>query len=77
VKLRDTSVGIATGCRAAVRFLAVARVFSSPTLGPTQPPDQWVPVAISPGIKQPGREATAHLSQVPRSRMWELCLHSP
>jgi hypothetical protein len=27
-----------------------------PALGPTQPPIQWVPVAISPGVKRPGRE---------------------
>jgi hypothetical protein len=26
-------------------------------LGPTQPPIQWVPWAISPGVKRPGREA--------------------
>jgi hypothetical protein len=27
------------------------------TLGPTQPPIQWVFGTISPGIKQPGHEA--------------------
>jgi hypothetical protein len=26
-------------------------------LGPTQPPIQWVPGALSLGIKRPGREA--------------------
>jgi hypothetical protein len=26
-------------------------------LGPTQPPIQWMPGALSPGIKRPGREA--------------------
>jgi hypothetical protein len=25
-----------------------------PALGPTQPPIQWVPMAISPGVKRPG-----------------------
>jgi hypothetical protein len=29
-------------------------------LEPTQPPSQWVPVTLSPGVKQPGREADAH-----------------
>jgi hypothetical protein len=28
-----------------------------PALGPTQPPIQWVPEALSLGVKQPGREA--------------------
>jgi hypothetical protein len=36
--------------------------FSSPpraewTRGPAQPPVQWVPKAISPGVKRPGSEA--------------------
>jgi hypothetical protein len=30
---------------------------SRPDLGPTQLPIQWVPGALSPGLKQPGREA--------------------
>jgi hypothetical protein len=30
---------------------------SRPALGPTQHPIQWVPEALSPGIKRPGREA--------------------
>jgi hypothetical protein len=30
---------------------------SRPTLGPTQPPVQWVPAARSPEIKRQGREA--------------------
>jgi hypothetical protein len=30
---------------------------SSPALGPTQPPIQWVPGALSLGVKWPGREA--------------------
>jgi hypothetical protein len=29
---------------------------SRPDLGPTQPPIQWVPGALSPGVKRPGRE---------------------
>jgi hypothetical protein len=30
---------------------------SRPALGPTQPPIQLVLVALSPGVKRPGREA--------------------
>jgi hypothetical protein len=30
---------------------------SRPALGPNQPPIQWVPVAASPGVKWPQREA--------------------
>jgi hypothetical protein len=28
-----------------------------PALGPTRPPIQWVPRALSPGVKRPGHEA--------------------
>jgi hypothetical protein len=30
---------------------------SRPVLGPSQPPIQWVPGALSAGVKRPGREA--------------------
>jgi hypothetical protein len=47
-----------------------------PTVGPTQPPVQWVPGGSLPGC---GRDVklTSHLHIVPRSRMVELYLHSP
>jgi hypothetical protein len=40
-------------------------------LGPTQPPIQWVPEALSLGIKRPGR-STAEVKECV-----ELYLHSP
>jgi hypothetical protein len=46
-----------------VRFPAGQRIFpvafsSRPALGPTQPPVQWVPGVLSPGVKaRPGRDA--------------------
>jgi hypothetical protein len=30
---------------------------SRPALGFSQPPIQWVPRGLSPGVRQPGREA--------------------
>jgi hypothetical protein len=32
-------------------------IVSRPALGPTHPPSQWVPGALSLGVKRPGREA--------------------
>jgi hypothetical protein len=60
-------VGIATGYGQDDRAVGVpspGRVknflfstLSRPALGSTQPPNQWVPGALPPGIKLPGREA--------------------
>jgi hypothetical protein len=36
-----------------------------PTLGPNQPPIQWVPGALSPGVKRPRRE----IDHSPQSRV--------
>jgi hypothetical protein len=62
--INNNSVGIATDyvldgrssnpSRGKVLLLSTA---SRPTLGPTQPPFQWVSEAISPGVKRPGSEA--------------------
>jgi hypothetical protein len=60
----DSSVGIATGYGLDGRCSIAGRgrfyslfIISRPALGPTQPPIQWAPGAISPGVKQGGREA--------------------
>jgi hypothetical protein len=64
---RDGSVGIATGYGLddrGGRSSSPGRVknflfstSSRPALGSTQPPIQWVPGALSPKVKRPGREA--------------------
>jgi hypothetical protein len=41
---------------------------SRPAVGPTQPPNQWVPGALSLGVKRPGREADHLPPLVPRSK---------
>jgi hypothetical protein len=51
---------------------------SRTALGPTQPPSQWVPGALSLGIKRPGREADhSHLSSAEVKECVKLYLHSP
>jgi hypothetical protein len=48
-----------------------------PALGPTQPPVQWVPRALSLGIKRTGREADHSLpSNAEVKECVELYLHS-
>jgi hypothetical protein len=62
---RDSAVGIATGYgldEQGVWSSSGGKNFhfsisSRPALGPTQPPIQWVPGALSSGVKGPGREA--------------------
>jgi hypothetical protein len=67
IESRDSSVGIAVGCGlddwgSGVRFPAGVGNFSlhhrvQNGSGPTQPPIQGVPGALSLGVKRPGREA--------------------
>jgi hypothetical protein len=62
---RDSVVGIATGYglgdrEVGVRVPVGSRIFSKssrPALRSTQPHIQWVPGALSAGLKRPGREA--------------------
>jgi hypothetical protein len=65
---RGSVVGIATGYGLDDRGIGVKStgkkvknfLFSTsfrPALGPTQPPIQWVPRALSPGIKRQGHES--------------------
>jgi hypothetical protein len=51
---------------------------SRPALGSTQPPIRWVPRALSPGVKRPGREAD-HLPPVSAEvkKMWIYASSSP
>jgi hypothetical protein len=51
---------------------------SRTTLGPTQPPIQWVPGTLSLGIKQPEREADHSPPSITEVKECvELYLHSP
>jgi hypothetical protein len=59
---RDSSVRIATGYGqdrgVGVRVPVGSGIFfSSRRPGPTEPLIKWVPAALSPGVKRPGREA--------------------
>jgi hypothetical protein len=83
----DSSVGIALGYGLDVRgfdsrrglgiFLFTTAV-SGTALGPTQPPIQCVPGALSLGVKRPGREADHSPPTSAEVKEWvELYLHSP
>jgi hypothetical protein len=87
-KSRDNSVGIVLdygledrGSR--VRFPEGLGIFlfttaSRTALGPTQPPIQWVPGALSLVLKRPGREADhSPPSSAEVKECVELYLHAP
>jgi hypothetical protein len=62
ITFRMGQLSQATDWKARIQFQAEARdlsLFHSVPIrsGPTQPPIQWVPGAISPEEKRPGREA--------------------
>jgi hypothetical protein len=51
---------------------------SRPALGPTQPPIQWVPGVLSPGVKRGrGVRLTTHTHLVPRLSMSRSYTSSP
>jgi hypothetical protein len=52
-------------------------IFLSMPRGPTQPPIQWVPGALSLGVKRPGHETDhSHPSSAKVKELVVLCLHS-
>jgi hypothetical protein len=58
IRSRDSPVGIAMVYGLDDQGSISGRgTASGQALGPTQPPIQWVPRALSPGTKRPGREA--------------------
>jgi hypothetical protein len=69
------------GKRDRVRSSAEGRYFfftaSRSDLGPTQPPIQWVPGDLSPGVKKPKLEADHSPPSSAKVKNDELCLHSP
>jgi hypothetical protein len=69
---RDSSLGIATDCGLDGPG-SIPRFFSSPQLpdrywGSTQPPMQWIPWALSPGVKRQGQIVELYLN-------FPICLH--
>jgi hypothetical protein len=50
---------------------------SRPTLGPTQPPIQWVPGALSPGVKRQGHEAGHPAPTSAKVKKMWICTSTP
>jgi hypothetical protein len=82
---QDSIVDIATGYglddrRVGVQVLVRARIFSISSrlaLVPSQPPIQWVPGALSWGVKQPGCEADHSPPTSAKVKNVDLYVHSP
>jgi hypothetical protein len=90
IESRDSSVGMTLGYGlddrgSRVRFTRGGGLGVFPfttasrtALGLTQPPIQWVPGALSLGVKRPGREADRSPQSSAEVKEWlELYLHSP
>lgn len=50
---------------------------SRPALGSTEPPSEWVPRALSPGVERPGSEADHSPSSAEAKKNVDLNRHSP
>jgi hypothetical protein len=82
--MRDSSVVIVTGygldSRGAIpgRYkIFLFSIASRPSLGPAQPPIQWVLWVLSPWIKRPGREANHSPASSAEGKNVGLYFHSP
>jgi hypothetical protein len=65
-------------CRNLGNIVSIVTTASRPALGPTQSPIQWVPGALSLGVKRQGREADhSPPSSAEVKERVELYLHSP
>jgi hypothetical protein len=65
VRVRETRFRVSTLSRAKKRFFKATRT----SVGPTQPPIQWVPAAVCVGIKRPKIESDQSLASSARLRM--------
>jgi hypothetical protein len=73
--LDDRAIGVRSP--AGAKDFSIASL-SRPALGPTQPPVQWVPGVLSPGLKRGlGVTLTTHPHLVPRSSMSRSYTSSP
>jgi hypothetical protein len=81
----DSIVGIATGYGLNDRGIGLrvpvgSIIFSTsyrPALGLTQPPNQWIPVAVSPEVKRLGREADHSLPASAEERKIWIYISTP